>query len=327
MHSPTKQRRAFTLIELLVVIAIIAILIALLLPAVQQAREAARRSSCRNNLKQIGLALHNYHDAHRSFPAGGFGKFSFSWWVAILPHLEQSAMTNRLVTVDWAGYSGGPNRSMLENWAPNILWCPSSPLPKFCVRDNVFATSCYIGISGASASATSSNDPTGQNRCVSNNVGYACENGILVANASVKLRDITDGASNTIMVGEQSDWGVNSSGQDVDIRGSGEWGTWLGPGAEGRPNRPVPGETYPFSSTPWARNITTIRYPIDNVTEIPSTGGNHRDGVNNSIQSIHAGGAFVLRADGGVSFLSSSLDQTTLINLSIRDDGKILGEF
>lgn len=327
MYSSTEKRRAFTLIELLVVIAIIAILIALLLPAVQQAREAARRSSCRNNLKQIGLALHNYHDAHRTFPAGGFGVFSYSWWVAILPQMEQSTVTNRMVTANYAGYSGGPNKTVLENWAPSILWCPSSPLPQFCIRDGVYATSCYVGIAGASASATSATDPTGQNRCVSNSVGYACENGILIANASVKLRDITDGTTNTIVVGEQSNWGINASGQNVDIRGSGEWGTWMGPGAQGRPNKPISGELYPFSANPWARNMTTVRYNIDNVTELPGNGGNSRDGSNNAIQSIHAGGAFVLRADGGVRFLSSSLDQSTLIHLAIRDDGKILGEF
>ncbi|QDV53120.1 DUF1559 domain-containing protein [Gimesia fumaroli] len=327
MYSKNASRRAFTLIELLVVIAIIAILIALLLPAVQQAREAARRSSCRNNLKQIGLALHNYHDAHRTFPAGGFGVFSYSWWVAILPQMEQSTVTNRMVTADYSGYSGGPNKTVLENWAPSILWCPSSTLPQFCIRDGVYATSCYVGIAGASASATSANDPTGRNRCVSNSVGYACENGVLIANASVKLRDITDGTSNTIVVGEQSNWGINSSGQNVDIRGSGEWGTWIGPGAQGRPNKPVSGETYPFSANPWARNMTTIRYKIDYITELPGSGGNSRDGGNNSIQAIHSGGAFVLRADGGVRFLSSSLDQSTLINLAIRDDGNILGDF
>ena len=89
------MRRGFTLIELLVVIAIIAILVALLLPAVQQAREAARRASCKNNLKQIGIALHNYHDVHRSFPFGGRSptrNAGTSWRFGLLPFLEQNAI-------------------------------------------------------------------------------------------------------------------------------------------------------------------------------------------------------------------------------------------
>jgi len=140
------------------------------------------------------------------------------------------------------------------------------------------------------------------------------------------MRDITDGTSNTIILGEQSDYGVNSSGK-VDIRGSGEWGTWIGPGARGRPGFDVPGDPYPYSSSPWARNMTTVRYQINNVTEAAGAGGNSRDGTNNAIQSIHTGGAHVLLCDGGVWFVSASLNQSILINLAIRDDGNVLGEF
>jgi len=272
MQTRTQRtRRGFTLIELLVVIAIIAVLVALLLPAVQQAREAARRSTCKNKLKQIGLALHNYHDTHRSFPSGGFGQFSVSWWVQILPQLEQSTVWKKMVWTTNAGYSGGPNASLLSGWKPVRLWCPSSDLPKFAVRDGVFASSSYIGIAGATASATSATDPTGANRCVAHSQGYSCSNGVLIANRSVKMRDITDGTSNTIVVGEQSQFGVNSSGK-VDIRGSGEWGTWIGPGARGAPGQGVSGELYPFTSTPWARNMTTVRYQINNVTEASGAG-------------------------------------------------------
>jgi len=153
MHTPTRSR-GFTLIELLVVIAIIAVLIALLLPAVQQAREAARRSACKNNLKQFGLALHNYHDVFSAFPTGGIGQFSVSWLTQLLPQLEQSAVTNKMVWGDNAGYSGGPNAAVLTKWSPPIIWCPSSSLPQFCTRDLIYATSSYIGISGATASAT-----------------------------------------------------------------------------------------------------------------------------------------------------------------------------
>ena len=91
------KRKAFTLIELLVVIAIIAILIALLLPAVQQAREAARRSACKNNLKQVGLAFHNYHDAFRTFPIGAqVPIYQANWRVSILPYMDQANLYNSL---------------------------------------------------------------------------------------------------------------------------------------------------------------------------------------------------------------------------------------
>ncbi|MDB5339874.1 MAG: hypothetical protein JWN70_5493 [Planctomycetaceae bacterium] len=327
MRARHHHSRGFTLIELLVVIAIIAVLIALLLPAVQQAREAARRAQCKNNLKQFGLAFHNYSETYGTFPSGGFGQFSISWYGSILPQMEQSTTYNKLAFVDSGGYSGGANAAVWSGWKPSFIWCPSSNLPQVCVRDGVVASSCYLGIAGATASAASPTDPTGLNRCVSHSQGYSCSNGVLIPNAVTRIRDITDGTTNTIMVGEGSRYGVNGSGQ-VDIRGSGEWGTWLGPGARGVPNGPaVAGDTYPYSSGPWSRNITTIRYGINNITESSGAGGNSRDGTNNSLQSAHTGGVNVLLGDGGVRFLSDSLNQAILINLSIRDDGNVIGEF
>src|SRR5512138_2911325 len=115
--------RGFTLIELLVVIAIIGVLVSLLLPAVQQAREAARRSQCKNNLKQVGLALHNYHDSFNQFPPASIAPgHSANAWVFILPYADQAPVYNKLVFTSssfWFGVSGGgPNRDAMNGVKP-----------------------------------------------------------------------------------------------------------------------------------------------------------------------------------------------------------------
>ena len=128
MNKPKRTRKGFTLIELLVVIAIIAILIALLLPAVQQAREAARRSTCKNNLKQIGISLHNYHDVHNAFPPGWIavennspnieGESGFGWGTMLLPYMDQAPLYQQMdftVAMDVA-----PNRDLLSHVLPTL---------------------------------------------------------------------------------------------------------------------------------------------------------------------------------------------------------------
>ncbi|MEX0792595.1 MAG: DUF1559 domain-containing protein [Pirellulaceae bacterium] len=238
----TNHKSGFTLVELLVVIAIIGVLVALLLPAVQQAREAARRMSCSNNLKQIGLGLHNYHDTFRSLPYGGIGQFRTSWLFAILPQVEQSAVHEKFDWINGMAYADGPNAPLLDRWTPDFVWCPSSVATRINVRADYThrpSTASYVGISGASASATDATDPTGLNRCIAGSQGYACANGLLVANMTLGLKDAVDGLSSTIIVAEQSAMGRTSAGLQAEIRASAEWGCWIGTGATQR--RPASG--------------------------------------------------------------------------------------
>ncbi|TWU21434.1 hypothetical protein Pla52o_36190 [Novipirellula galeiformis] len=326
MRRSTK--RGFTLVELLVVIAIIGVLVGLLLPAVQAAREAARRMQCSNNLKQMGLALHNYHDTFIKLPIGSHGFLRNSWPLAILPQMEQQSVYDKLVLgIEGSSSVTGINAAVLDNWAPEVYWCPSSAAERMHLRTTSgstvkFSTISYIGIAGAPTSATSSTDPTGGGRCISGSQGYGCANGTLLPNRTSRFRDLTDGLSNTMVIGESSSWGETAAGARTEIRSSAEWGGWAGSAASETP--PNNGTGYTWSGTPYCRNITSIRYPIGLTREITGSGGNHRDGVNNSLHSMHPGGTQVLRADGGVAFMTESMEFVILRNLCIRDDGNVI---
>ncbi|MCP4508676.1 MAG: DUF1559 domain-containing protein, partial [Fuerstiella sp.] len=198
------HRHGFTLIELLVVIAIIAILIALLLPAVQQAREAARRTQCNNNLKQIGLALHNYHDVHKTFPPGWvdqtFGTSSnWGWAVYLLPQIEQANLYGRLQVGN--PHSLGialddPQKLKLMQTPITAFRCPSDTAPEINDR-HTLVSDRQLEISVATSNlvaAAGGGDWTVAGKLT----------GSFGKNSRVNLRDITDGSSNTIVVGERA---------------------------------------------------------------------------------------------------------------------------
>src|SRR6056297_1010615 len=141
LTSTHRRQRGFTLIELLVVIAIIAVLVALLLPAVQQAREAARRSACKNNLKQWGLAFHNYHDTYNTLPIGGNGQmpgWGVSFYPGLLPFVDQAPLYNQLIFAGthagWTGGGGGTGQNVngpaVRGVVMEVMLCPSSPYDK-----------------------------------------------------------------------------------------------------------------------------------------------------------------------------------------------------
>ncbi len=341
-----QRRIGFTLIELLVVIAIIAVLVAILLPAVQQAREAARRSSCKNNLKQIGLALHNYHDVHNLFPPGGFSSpvlnsYRTSFFYYLLPYIEQGNVYDKIQVAgnQCLTYSTMTmnavqtnNYAAIKGFVPTIFHCPSSPLPQYASNAGGppdISAATYIGIAGATTDATSSIDPTMSGRCVAGGYGYQCSNGSMVPNQCMKFSLLTDGSSSTIMLGEQSDWSVGSDGTSIDTRSSSRRGVWNGIDMPGYPGDGVTANNTGWTATSrFVFNITTVRYVIGykTGTATRTSAGNFDHGANTPINSAHQGGAHVLRGDGGTSFLSESTDWSILRNIAIRDDGNVVGE-
>ena len=335
MFSSHRKVRGFTLVELLVVIAIIGVLIALLLPAVQQAREAARRMQCQNQMKQLGLALHNYHDTNNAFPFGArSGLGAPNWRIGVLPFMEQSALYNQLDISssraiggfsgdrednDTYGYGTGANSILAGLVVPG--WnCPSSTCSTNASGQNPTVnneekgqTHDYVGIAGATP------DPSGatSGKC-SAQIGYGgivCENGMLHPNGVRRMRDIIDGTSNTMIVGEQS--GLVGT---LDMRAN-YHGGWAGFSSSSRPSA-ITGNAY-------GAGLTTVRYRINADTTIcnSSSGCNSTYDLNTPLNSFHPGGTQGLLCDGSVKFLQETIQMEIFLMLSARDDGEVIGEF
>jgi prepilin-type N-terminal cleavage/methylation domain-containing protein/prepilin-type processing-associated H-X9-DG protein len=316
-----RHRRAFTLIELLVVIAIIAILIALLLPAVQQAREAARRTQCKNNLKQIGLALHNYHDVHSMFPQGkvvgdmnyngcpswieGSG---FSWRVMILPMIDQAPLYQANTDEDVGIHTCGPfgpgaaqRLTLLRTTIPGYL-CPSDATLFFRTEK----PTNYPGIGGSTANAH--HWRTAQN-----------VQGILTYRGA-RMRDIVDGTSNTAMVGEVHR-GVlfnRYSGGPINITGqrckwwAAESGfchadTFRAPNSANPTKAANKDQTAPQNG---AANDDACSGGVgpcaDQVSWVDDL-ANNTPGAR-GVSSAHTGGAQILFGDGAVHFVTENVD-------------------
>ncbi|MCA8986439.1 MAG: DUF1559 domain-containing protein [Planctomycetaceae bacterium] len=343
-----QKRSGFTLIELLVVIAIIAILVALLLPAVQQAREAARRSSCKNNLKQIGLAMHNYHDTFKVFPPGYIGDYGnytnsgstniiahpkgatngrgqWNWSAMIAPMMEQSAAYDVLGVNDrHAGLALNPGAN---NWG--------STQPVF--QTPVAAFRCPSDI--APDTDTGARRPRSSNNTLrsiavmnyiavnrgTNNLNVLARktnsNGLFYVDSKIRMRDITDGTSNTLMVGERA-WDlkiVNPTTGALDTinpRAGTLWVTRSSNDADAA----CTGCGYSDSLGVTARGVNhNDAYNASNVLT--------QSRVRASFYSLHKGGAQFVLADGAVRFISENLNVNTMSNLGARNDGNVLGEF
>jgi len=341
------RRSAFTLIELLVVIAIIAILIALLLPAVQQAREAARRSQCQNNLKQIGLALHNYHDVYGGFapgyiasrdaviaPTAGANTTQWAWGASILPMLEQGPLYNGLnvgITPLGAGLvTGGTIEALAAQVVPAFI-CPSDAGRMVStgvgvdqqLRDSAgawkkIAKSNYIGVNTSrrwhSGGRMTGPDEGHESQWTpAPNINQS-PNGVFFRNRAVKIGDITDGTSNTLAVGERAySFVVGATGTAIVCRA----GTFLG--------NDISNEQLTLH-----RSMGSLCVPINSDVEAECIRG---------FASPHTGGAFFLFCDGGVRFVNENIDHkpmnggppdvvdSTLERLAGRNDGQPVGEF
>lgn len=303
LHPRRRKLCGFTLIELLVVIAIIAILIALLLPAVQQAREAARRSQCMNNLKQLGLALHNYESSFSVFPPGGFEDtntgttgLGASGFTLTLPFLDQSNIYNHYNFNE--NYSSAYNQSVLDQRITSFL-CPTMVLNRVVPNttcSEVGAPSSYLLNEGTRSYQVPA---LGMFPMVFPSYDYGSG---LLKNSCTKFSDVIDGASNTLAAGETSYNFKNyvyTATSCTAMAGSIRWGTarW--------------GVGYP--------NIG-----IGNTASVM----NHFDATSpTGYSSMHIGGITVLMGDGSVRFLSQSLSYLIYTALSTKAGGEVSGEF
>ncbi|MBL4884359.1 MAG: DUF1559 domain-containing protein [Planctomycetaceae bacterium] len=313
------NRRGFTLIELLVVIAIIAILVALLLPAVQQAREAARRSSCKNNLKQIGVALHNYHDVHSTFPPSYIDATpnlnqpgptamddtnGLGWGTMILPMIEQAPLYDRIggetagFAFHWMDGNNDGTGSVADAIPSSIVPistynCPSDPMDGRNTDKNSFGKSNYTANAGNSAARD--------------------KRGVFFTNSKIKFRDITDGTSSTVLVIERTtknDSGkLNCGGTACNWAGA----LWIGP--RDRPD-----------TAGWHTSVTAL--------DVESYGGGSATyligrssatwGAAWGSASSHTGGLQAAMCDGSVKFLSESIDMIVYRSIRSRGRGEIV---
>ena len=308
----SSRRRGFTLIELLVVIAIIAILIALLLPAVQQAREAARRTACKNNLKQIGLALHNYHDKFRAFPPGSIRRYAsgvnswntsqITWMARILPEIEQAEIYNR---VDWRRETGnGGANTPLRNMTIPSYRCPTDPGQK----------------------PSGSYEPTSYVACIGNSQSGDSRQGVFYINSGTTFRDITDGTSNTMMVSEclagfpfVKRYASDSAGYQRCLVGA-------APSVSSNVATDARGYSWFFGMRNQAWTYSTRFPPNDKATL------NHECELWTSTgifaaRSRHTGGVQVLLSDGAVRFTSENINLGLWRALGTKGDGEVIGEF
>jgi len=321
LRSVPRPRHGFTLIELLVVISIIAILIALLLPAVQQAREAARRTQCRNNLKQIALATHMFHDTFGQLPPAAYGTkgdaegtasadpnifINYTPFLAILPYLEQNNISQRyqknLAPTDTTDPDGdGITNNSLTSAPLNVFSCPSMPVPALPPRpawsSYGFSRGNYTHISGSGNSSVWTPDD-----------GAICS----LYFGKVRMADITDGTTNTLLAGEMHYTLTNFTYTTGVNLGSPRTGNtcW----SFGHP------QGYVSAST----NVPLNTHKVVARTEDPLYW--KMTGLY-AFRSLHTGGSHFALCDGSVRFISDAIYFPIYQGLGSRAGGEVLGDF
>ena len=374
MLKPQRSARGFTLIELLVVIAIIAILIALLLPAVQQAREAARRTQCRNNMKQLGVAMHNYHDVYNTFPPGCIVMpyqqipsanateiSSWGWGALLLPYLDQGPAFLALNVGPFRPHDNlsTPNGLDIMTKGYAVFRCPSDIGPTVnnyngtdfsdpgenATTNNIYdrrlttslagpdrtatSTSNYVMVADSSDSVTAAFSGTQQITTNQGPLTYGYATGIGFNCSRMSVRDIPDGTSNTLMVGERAwKYGKNTVGAAN-----------------------VFGFSPRISTNHRSAGTAVLGIPNHGIND-PGYAAAYAEHESRGFSSTHVGGAHFLLSDGSARFISENIDyeyithantvaspgpgdgltnglwvNSTLERLCARNDGQVLGEF
>ena len=304
MLSSMRRRKAFTLIELLVVIAIIAILIGLLVPAVQKVREAAARTQCVNNLKQLALSCHGFHDVNKRLPAGQInpgnsdpalgsfpgvetGRDRYPWTVMTMPYYEQGT----LLTAVRAWVVANNNYGLFSPAAQTkvaALMCPSDPGGGYVHSSEGFHTN-YVGCAGTA---------------------YSSLNGIFFPLSKTRMTSITDGTSNTLLLSEVLD------GIGGDDRRGRIWNAWVGEN---------------LFSTTYGPNTLNADGCYSCGTANPASPctavGSNYNGANQTARSYHPGGLNAAMADGTVRFITNSIPIGTWQALATASLGEVVGDF
>lgn len=318
LNRPSKSPRptGFTLIELLVVIAIIALLIGLLLPAVQQAREAARRSQCKNNLKQLGLSLHNYHDTHGRLPGtywtGWGGPEKGSYLVQLLPYIDQAPLYSKIdfqLNVDAQAPVG---LGLIRSQIVPLFICPSDSSPNFPAGSDRAKSNYAMSMGSMLMPSFTGCFSYPGNVFGTGNVGGGHGNGMDGSKSSgvvskqcysSQFKEITDGLTNTILMGE-----IRPNCGDHTTMG------WL------------------HYNSLWVATAGPINFPVNCYGEAPVGTPNACNSPNSwntsqAFKSRHSGGGHFCMGDGSVKFISQNINYTTYQALGDRRDGQLVGEF